>query len=489
MQFAGEYPATCSGLEEKKIEMSMSQNRFDLVVIGSGPAGERAAIQASKLGKRVAIVEKRSVVGGVCVHSGTLPSKTLRETAVYYDGLRKRSFYGINLSLREGVSIQELMHRKNIVVQNELEVIEENLNRNGITVFGGRGQFVDRHHIEVIAGERLIAKLETEIAIIAVGTRSRRLPGLDYDGGRVFDGESILELRRIPRDMIVMGGGVIGCEWASIFSKLGINVTLLDRRKRMLPFLDHGIADRLFAQMRNDGVKMVLGCQQREIREERDGVVVVMEDESELRAEVLLITAGRLGNTHDLGLKNIGLRPNEIGLLEVDHDYRTPVDNVFAVGDVIGFPSLASTSADQGRLAARAAFLGSDSCSLGTLLPFGIYTIPEVSYVGETEESLTAKNHPYAIGLAYYYELPRGQINNDHEGALKLLFDRDSLKLLGVHIIGSRATETVHLGQAVMAFGGTIEYFIDTVTNFPTMTEAYKIAALNGINRLGNQKR
>ncbi|MFH2056028.1 MAG: FAD-dependent oxidoreductase, partial [bacterium] len=389
----------------------MQTDRFDLVVIGSGPAGERAAIQAAKLNKRVALVEKRSVVGGVCVHTGTLPSKTLRETSVFYDGLRKRSFYGINLSLREGVSVQELMHRKNIVVKSELEVIERNLRRNGITVFGGRGQFVDRNHIEVIADNQSLATLETDIVIIAVGTRPRRLPGLDYEAGRIFDGESILLLQRIPRKMLVLGGGVIGCEWASIFSKLGISVTLIDRQQRMLPFLDHAFADRLFGQMRNDGIEMLLGARHQEISEDRDGVTVRLESGKELRSEVLLVAAGRIGNTHDLGLKHVGLRPTETGLLEVNHEYRTEIENIFAVGDVIGFPSLASTSADQGRLAARAAFLGSDSCSLGSLLPFGIYTIPEVSYVGETEESLRAKKIPYEMGIAYYYELPRGQIN------------------------------------------------------------------------------
>jgi NAD(P) transhydrogenase len=460
--------------------------QFDLVILGSGPAGERAAIQAAKLGKKVAVVEKRSVVGGVCVHTGTLPSKTLRETSVYYDGLLKRSFYGFNLSLREGVTVQELMHRKNIVVKKELEVIEDNLRRNGIRIFGGHGEFADRKHVDVFAGKKQVARLKADFIIIATGTRPRRLPGLDYEDGRVFDGESILQLQRIPRTMAVLGGGVIGCEWASIFSKLGIKVTLIDRRRRLLPFLDHGIADRLFAQMENTGTKLVLGQEYREINETAKSVEIIMETGDKIETDVLLVAAGRLGNTDDLSLKSVGLRPNDRGLIDVDHDYRTAVDNIFAVGDVIGFPSLASTSAEQGRLAARAAFLKEETCSISPLLPFGIYTIPEVSYVGETEESLTAKNIGYEVGVALSYELPRGQISNDREGALKLLFDRETLKLLGVHIIGNRATEIVHIGQAVMAFGGTIEYFIDRVMNFPTMAEAYKIAAFNGINRLAD---
>ncbi len=465
----------------------MDSEKFDLVVIGSGPAGERAAIQASKLGKKVAIVEKRSVVGGVCVHTGTLPSKTLRETAVYYSGLQKRSFYGFDLALRRDVTVQELMHRKNIVVEKELEIIQDRLDKNRITVFGGRGQFIDRHTVAVLNNEECIAKLETEYVVIATGTRPRRLPGLDYQGGHIFDGESIIKLDTIPKSMTVLGGGVIGCEWASIFSKLGIRVTLCDSRSRLLTFLDRAFAERLFAQMVKDGIKMRLGKQHTDIKEQPLGVEIALEDGTKVISDVLLVAAGRLGNTDDLGLKNIGVKPNQYGLIEVDHDYRTNVEHVFAVGDVIGFPSLASTSADQGRLAARAAFLGSDCCSLKTLLPFGIYTIPEISYVGETEESLKQKNFPYEIGIAFAFELARGQISNDHDGALKLLFDRDNLKLLGVHIIGERATEIIHIGQAVMAFGGTIEYFVDTVMNFPTMADAYKVAALNGLNRLARK--
>lgn len=465
----------------------MDCEKYDLVVIGSGPAGERAAIQASKLGKRVAVVEKRSVVGGVCVHTGTLPSKTLRETAVYYSGLQKRSFYGFDLALKRDVTVQELMHRKNIVVEKELEIIQDRLDKNRITVFGGRGQFIDRHTIAVHDNDECIASLETEYVVIATGTRPRRLPGLDYQSGHVFDGESIIKLDTIPKSMTVLGGGVIGCEWASIFSRLGIRVTLCDSRSHLLTFLDRAFADRLFAQMAKDGIKLRLGKQYTDIKKQPLGVQVTLEDGTEVISDVLLVAAGRLGNTDDLGLKNIGLKPNQYGLIEVDHDYRTKADNVFAVGDVIGFPSLASTSADQGRLAARAAFLGADCCSLKTLLPFGIYTIPEISYVGETEESLKQKKYPYEIGIAFAFELARGQISNDHDGALKLLFDRNSLKLLGVHIIGERATEIIHVGQAVMAFGGTIEYFVDTVMNFPTMADAYKMAALNGLNRLARQ--
>jgi NAD(P) transhydrogenase len=463
----------------------MIKERYDLVVIGSGPAGERAAVQACKLGKKVAIIERRSVVGGVCVHTGTLPSKTLRETSLYYSGLRQRSFYGFDLSLKKDVSVQELMHRKNIVVDNEVRVILDQLNRNGITIHGGRAQFVDNHHIAIYSESEQIGLLEADYVVIATGTRPYRLPELDYDGVRIFDGESIIGLKKVPETMAILGGGVIGCEWASIFARLDIEVTLIDRRQKLLSFLDAEFSEMLFNLMRRGGIKMELGHDSRRISLRDNSVEISLDDNRTIVSEVLLVTAGRLGNTGNLGLNNIGLRPSQNGLLEVDENFRTSVENIFAVGDVIGFPSLASTAMDQGRLAALAAFSGELKPHPPLLLPFGIYTIPEVSYVGETEENLKQRKQPYETGLAHFFELPRGQINNDHDGVLKLLFDCETKKLLGVHIIGERATEIIHIGQAVMAFGGTIDYFVDTVMNYPTIAEAYKTAALDGLNKLG----
>lgn len=463
----------------------MIRDKFDLVVIGSGPSGAWAAIQACKLGKKTAIIEKKAVVGGVCVHTGTLPSKTLRETSLYYDGLKKRSFYGFDIAFKQGVNVQELMHRKNIVVENEMMVIIDQLHRNGIFLHAGLAKLIDSHTIGVFNGDQQVAELETEIVIIATGTRPYHLPGIYYDGIRVFDGESIIDLKDIPKRMAILGGGVIGCEWASIFSKLDIEVILIDQRERLLNFLDNQFAKTLFELMQDGGIQLELGSASKHITVNDAGVKIELENGKTIDSDVLLVTAGRTGNTDKLELQNIGLEATEYGLLKVDDEFRTSVENVFAVGDVIGFPSLASTSMDQGRRATLAAFCGKAELRKKLALPFGIYTIPEISYVGESEEALKARNCAYETGSAHFFELPRGQINNDHDGILKLIFDVKTMKLLGVHIIGERATEIIHIGQAVMAFGGTIDYFADTVFNYPTIAEAYKTAALNGLNKLG----
>ncbi len=463
----------------------MIRDKFDVVVIGTGPAGNWAAIQACKLGKKSAIVEKNAVVGGVCVHTGTLPSKTLRETSLYYDGLKKRSFYGFEIAFKKDVTIQELMHRKNIVVENEMMVIIDQLHRNGISLFGGVARFLDPHRIGVFQGEAQVAELEAEFVVIATGTRPMHLPGLRYDSQRVFDGESILDLQNIPARMAILGGGVIGCEWASIFSKLDIKVTLIDKRDRLLSFLDAKFAETLFELMSDGGIDMELGSPASNISATEEGVTLTLESGKVITSDVLLVTAGRLGNTDKLDLDKIGLKTDSYQIIAVDSNFRTKVKNVYAVGDVIGFPSLASTSMDQGRRATLSAFGGNAKTRKKVPLPFGIYTIPEISYVGETEESLQEKNRAYETGVAHFFELPRGQINNDHDGILKLIFDRNTRKLLGVHIIGERATEIIHIGQAVMSFGGTIDYFADTVFNYPTIADAYKTAALNGLNKLG----
>lgn len=462
----------------------MFEAKYDLIVVGSGPAGERAAIQACKLGKTVAIVERKGVVGGVCVHTGTLPSKTLRETSVYYSGLRQRSFYGFDLALKKDVTVQELMHRKNIVVDNEVEVIRGQLARNGTRVYSGRAQFIDAHHLAIYEGDVVSGVLEADYVILAVGTRPLRLPELNYDGVRIFDGESILDLKRVPKTMTVLGGGVIGCEWASIFSNLDIKATLIDRRQKLLSFFDSEFADILFNLLLKHGIGLLLGHSHQRIDVTDNGVSVLLDDGQVVESDVLLVAAGRLGNTDTLALDKIGLQPKPNGMLDVDEDYRTAVPNIFAIGDVIGFPMLASTAMDQGRLAALAAFTGCHLAARQKYLPFGIYTIPEASYIGETEESLKEAGKPYARGVAHFFELPRGQINNDHDGVLKLLFDPNDHRLLGVHIIGERATEIIHIGQAVMAHNGVIDYFVDTVMNYPTIAEAYKNAAMDGLNRL-----
>ncbi|MBD3258438.1 Si-specific NAD(P)(+) transhydrogenase [candidate division GN15 bacterium] len=462
----------------------MPQSEYDLIVIGSGPSGEKAAIEASKLHKSVAIVEKRGVQGGVCLHTGTIPSKTLRETVMYMAGLRQRSVYGMVGPAKEQLTIKELMYRKGQVIRQELDVIQQNMARHRIEVVNGAGTINDPNTVTVTSpdeGERVI---KGNTIIISTGTRSWRPENVDFDGKFIYDAETILDLDKIPRTMTIVGGGVIGCEYASIFAHLGIRVTIIDGRKKLLSFLDDEFADALMYLMRKYGVTLVLGETPDTIDVEDDQVVVTTKTGRKISNERLLYTAGRCGNTEYLGLDAIGIETNDRGLIKVNERYQTAVPNIYAVGDVIGFPSLASVSMDQGRLAAVHAFNKSDITCLNNNLPFGIYTIPEVSLIGETEQSLAAVGHDYEVGVARYFELARGQIINDHDGMMKLIFDRKSRRLLGIHIIGERATELIHVGQAVMSHGGTMDYFVDTVFNYPTLGEAYKVAAMDGLARL-----
>lgn len=466
----------------------MSANEFDLVVIGSGPAGEKAAIEASKLHKRAAIIERKSVQGGVCLHTGTIPSKTLRETVLYMAGLRQRSIHGLIGEVSTSLTIRELMYRKGQVIQQELDVIQQNMARHQIEVIHGVGKIVDPHTVSITPKDGDIRKIKADTILIATGTRSYHGAGIDFDGKFIYDAETILELDIIPDSLTIIGGGVIGCEYASIFSNLGVRVTIVDSRDRLLSFLDTEIADALVYLMRKYGVTLAMGENPTSITVENDKVITMTPSGRRISSDRLLYTAGRCGNTENIGLEDLNIETNRHGLISVNERYQTSVPNIYAVGDVIGFPSLASVSMDQGRLAAIHAFNKSDISCLNTLLPFGIYTIPEVSLVGETEESLAAVGHDYEVGLARYFELARGQIINDHDGLLKIIFDRKSKRLLGVHIIGERATELVHIGQAVMTHGGTLDYFLDTVFNYPTLAEAYKVAAMDGMARLNHQR-
>lgn len=454
-----------------------------MVVIGSGPAGEKAAIQAAKIRKKVAIIEARGVVGGVCVHTGTLPSKTLRETVLYLAGIKQRSVYGVVCSLKSNVTIGELMYRTEHVIQKELEVIQDKLARNGISVIGGKARIVSANQVEIENESGQGRVLETDSIIIAAGSRPFHDPKIDFDGRYVFDGESILGLDRIPKSMIVVGGGVIGCEYACIFAHLGVKVTMLESKDRLLPFLDHEISDTLTYLMRKERMKVILGDRRDKFEIKNEMVHLSTKAGRQIVAEKILLATGRIGNTDGLGIEKLGIKTDKRGLIKVDDNFHTGVAKVYAVGDVIGFPSLASVSQDQGRIASRHVF-GKDITRLNTLLPYGIYTIPELSIVGETEESLGEKGIPYECGVARFYELARGQICGDHDGMLKLIFCPKSRKVYGVHIIGERAADMIHIGQAVISFGGTMDYFIDTVFNFPTMSEAYKVAALNGLNSI-----
>ncbi|MBU1652041.1 Si-specific NAD(P)(+) transhydrogenase [bacterium] len=460
--------------------------QYDLLVIGSGPAGEKAAVQAAKLKKRVVCVEKGRMVGGVCVNTGTLPSKTLRETVLHYARLKRRRVYGIQVAIRDDISIPELMYHKDQVIQSERDVIEDHLSRNDVELVNGTASFIDDHTINVLRPDGQSIHYEAEIIVIGTGTRPRRPEYVPFDDQNIYDDESILRLDRIPKRLGVVGGGVIGCEYASIFANLGIKVTLIDGRPQLLGHIDRELVETLQYKMRKQGIILHLNETVDKVEVEGDNQVRIDCNSGKvIHCDKLLYTAGRLANTNNLNLEAIGLETTKKGMIPVNENYQTSIPHIYAVGDVVGFPMLASASQDQGRIAMCHAFEGPEERQrMNRFLPYAIYTIPELAIVGETEESLTDKKIPYEIGHAFYREVPRGQILNEMDGMLKLLFNRETLQLLGVHIIGLAASEMIHTGQAVLSFGGKITYFIDTVFNYPTLHEIYKTAAFNGINRL-----
>jgi len=460
---------------------------YDLLVIGSGPAGERAAFQAAKLGKKVAIIEKQKLIGGVMVHTGTLPSKTLRETVIYMAGLKQRSIYGLRMDISHKIGVRELMHRKENVIQKEMEVIYDQLTRNGVEIIWGAATITSPHHVIVSNSSDSNRIMNGRVIVVSVGTRPWLPSGVAVDNHYVYDSETILDLDTIPRTLTIVGAGVIGCEYASIFAHLGIKVTLLEPRERLLSFLDTEVADTLVYLLRKSRVRLILGDGAKEITV-RDGKVVTITDSGrQVISDRLLYSAGRQGNTDNLGLETIDVEVDKRGLIPVNQHFQTSCPTVYAVGDVIGHPALASVSMDQGRVASCHAFASEGAPqgrSINTFMPYGIYTIPEVSSVGDTEETARKRGEEYEVGISRFHELARGQIMNDQGGMLKLIFRRSDRKILGVHVIGERATEIVHIGQAVMSAGGTIEYFVDTVFNYPTISEAYKVAALDGLSRL-----
>jgi NAD(P) transhydrogenase len=458
---------------------------FDVLVIGSGPAGEKAAIQAAKLRKRVAIVERRlDCLGGNCLHTATIPSKTLRETILYIAGVRQRSLYGIQVHLDKHLTIEQLLRRKDAVISSQLEVMENKFDRNDVTVYAGHARFLDPHRVEVTDEQGGSRVIEAGIVMIASGSRPARDPAIPFDDVHVYDSDAILRLNEIPHSMTIVGAGVIGCEYACMFAVLGTKVTLMDGRPRVLDFADREIAELLVARMRDLGVTLRLGEEVASVAvENAHRVTATTQSGKVVVAEKLLYSVGREGNTADLSLERAGLTPGRRGLLNVNPHFQTAVPHIYAAGDVIGFPSLAATSMHQGRLAMAHA-LGVPVTGEGAALPYGIFTIPEISMVGETEEQLTTASVAYEIGQAFFREIPRGEIVGDRGGMLKLLFERQSHRLRGVHIIGDKASELVHIGQAVLAFGGPIDYFVEAVFNHPTLSEAYKVAALNGLNRL-----
>src|SRR5450432_844815 len=457
---------------------------YDLIVIGSGPAGQRAAIYGSKLGKKIAVVESREVVGGACINTGTIPSKTMREAVLHLSGYNYRSIYGMNYRVKEKITMADLAFRIQHVIKTEVDVTEAQLSRNGVEVFNGVASFEDSTHVKV-DGPRGSNIYESENIIIAVGTKPATSPRVPTNGRNIINSDQILEMTDLPKNLIVVGGGVIGVEYTCMFSALGIRVTLIEKRPRLLEFADQEIVEALSYHLRDTRVTMRLGEEVESVEELAEGSVVAnLESKKRINADALLYAVGRQGNVDELNLAAAGIEADSRGRIPVDKDFRTRQKNIFAVGDVIGFPSLASVSMEQGRIAVARAFSDDSMHTNPSLYPYGIYTIPEISFIGKTEEQLTEEDVPYEVGVAYYREIARGQIRGDTTGRLKLIFHRMTHAILGVHIIGEGAAELVHIGQAVLILDGTLDYFVDTVFNYPTLAECYKAAAFNGINKL-----
>jgi NAD(P) transhydrogenase len=461
----------------------MEASRFDLVVLGSGPAGQKAAIQAAKVGASVAVVESRDPIGGVCANTGTIPSKTLREAAIYLTGLSERGLYGQSYRVKEEITIEDLVWRTQQVMAREVDVIRNQLARNHVRVVPGRGRFVDPNRIEVSDSHGSVRTLETEKIVIATGTVPARPAGVEFDEATILDSDGILDMAKIPSTLVVVGAGVIGIEYASIFAALGTRVTVVERNERLLEFCDNQVVESLQYYLRDLGLVFRLGETVTSVEKHDGATLTTLASGKRIAADAVMYSAGRQGATADLGLEKAGLEADSRGRIKVDEHYRTAVEHIYAVGDVIGFPSLASASFEQGRLAAAHAF-GVEARPMRELLPIGIYTIPEISFAGRTEEDLTAAGIPYEIGISRYRELARGQILGDSVGILKLLVAPEERTLLGVHVFGTAATELVHIGQTVMGLGGTVDYLIDQVFNYPTLAESYKVAALDATNKL-----
>jgi NAD(P) transhydrogenase len=466
----------------------MPEHDYDMLVIGSGPAGQRAAIQAAKLDRRVALVERSAALGGVMINTGTILSKTLREAALYLTGYREHGVYGESYTVKRYIKMEDLLVRTDHVMQSEIDVTRHQLMRNRVELITADASFVDAGTVLLNfadgQGQRMVT---ADKFVIAVGTSVTRVEQIPFDGRRIFVSDDILNLDRLPRTLAIVGAGVIGLEYACIFAILGVRVTLIDMMPRLLPFVDSEIVDSLVYHLRQNRVMLRLGEEVAGIDpmddERGERVRIHLGSGKQIVTEKALYSIGRTGATRSLNLPAIGVKADERGRIKVNSSYQTEARHIYAVGDVIGFPSLASTSGEQGRLAASHAF-GAKSASFPDLFPYGIYTIPEISVVGPTEEELTTQGVPYEVGKAQYREIARGQILGDSTGALKLIFHLETRRLLGVHIIGEGASELVHIGQAVMAHGGLIDYFVDTVFNYPTLAECYKTAAFDGLNRV-----
>jgi NAD(P) transhydrogenase len=457
--------------------------KFDIIVIGSGPAGQRAAIQGAKCGRHVVVVEQREIVGGACINTGTIPSKTMREAVMHLSGFQYQGIYGVNYRVKDKITMADLGFRVTQVIKTEVDVTQAQLTRNGVEVMIGRATFLGATQVRV-ENSRGQADLEAPVVIIATGTKPAISSTVPVNGRTIVNSDQILQIPEIPKTLIVVGGGVIGVEYTCMFAVLGVRVILIEKRPRLLEFADSEMVEALSYHLRDLRVTMRLNEEVATVEETPGGGVVArMKSNKVLSGDALLYAVGRQGNVDELNLSAAGLEADSRGRIVVDAEFRTKVPNIFAAGDVIGFPSLASVSMEQGRLAAANA-VGLKIQSNPATYPYGIYTIPEISFTGKTEEQLTDEDVPYEVGVAYYRDTARGQIRGDTAGRLKVIFHRETREVLGVHIIGEEATELLHIGQAVMILKGTVNYFVETVFNYPTLAECYKLAAFNGLNKL-----
>jgi NAD(P) transhydrogenase len=462
--------------------------KYDLVVIGSGPAGEKGAAQAAYFGKRVVLIECSAILGGACVNTGTIPSKILRESALYYSGVQQRGLYGVDYSLKDRLTVKNFMHRKDVVVETQREKLRENLAAHKVDLIHGFASFEGPNDVAVHTARNEKLTLHGEVILIATGSAPHRAPEIPFDDEVVFDSDSILQMGTIPKSLAVIGGGVIGCEYASIFTALGVEVALVDGRDRVLPFLDAEISECLRQSLADLGVRFYFGERMSQIERTKNSVRITLQSGKTLEMEAALFAAGRRGVVEKLRLESAGVTLNKRGYIEVNENYRTSAPSIYAAGDVIGFPALASTSMEQARVAVCHAFGFQYKQRLASNLPMGIYTIPEISAVGETEESCKEKGIDYEVGRARYPNNVRGQIVGDRTGLMKLIFKKTDRRLLGVQIIGENATELIHLGMMALESGMALDVFIEFAFNYPTLSEMYKYAAYDGLGNLTGHK-
>ncbi len=460
-------------------------DHFDLIVIGSGPAGEKGAAQAAYFGKRVCLIERAPKPGGAAVNTGTIPSKTLRETALYFSGLRQRGLYGVDLSVKQNITISDFMHRERAVIESEWALIAENIEKHGIYTIQGSARLVNDRTVEITRYGLEPRQITGDTILVATGSSPMAPVGYEVDGEVIVDSDSLLTLQRIPASMIVVGGGVIGCEYACIFAALGVRVTVVNARARLLAHLGHDVSDALRQSMTAKlGISVLGNVEVQDVAVDNGRAHVTLSDGIVLSADCVLVSTGRIGNSTQLGLAEVGVRCNDRGFIQVDSHYRTAVPNIYAAGDVIGFPALASASMEQARVAVCHAFDLKYKTAVSNVMPYGVWTIPEIATVGESEDELHARGVAYEIGRSSFRINPRGQILGDVEGFVKIVFHREDQRVLGVTIVGETACELIHVGMTVIAFGGTLDFFIQAAFNFPSLADAYKYAAYDGLQRL-----